>query len=420
MLELARQHRPGRLLRAAAHHRRLEQLPEVQQPARSTRCSSRRATEVDQNKRKDLYDQAAKMIVDDVSYLYLYNPDVVQAWAPGPEGLQDPRRPGDQLRGRDAALTRYLLRRAGQSRRRADRGERSSCSPWSTSSPATRCGWRWAPASTQGTYDALRHRDRPGPAAARSSTFTWAGHALTGDLGVSFRSGEPVTALIARAAAGHADARVRRDRGRPGDRRSRWASLSALHPRSPIDRVATVISQIGISVPDFWLAIVLILVFAGTLGWLPVGRLRAADEDPLGWLQRLLLPAVAAGVVSGSVITRFVRSSVLEALGAGPRPDGAGEGAAARGRCSAGTCCATRCCRWSRSPASSWPTCCRGWSSWRSSSPGRGSGSCPCRRCRPATTRCCRARSCCSRVVFLVINLVVDLLYTGIDPRIRR
>jgi peptide/nickel transport system substrate-binding protein len=44
------------------------------------------STEVDQDARKDLYDQAAKMIVDDVSYLYLYNPDVVQAWAPGLKG----------------------------------------------------------------------------------------------------------------------------------------------------------------------------------------------------------------------------------------------------------------------------------------------------------------------------------------------
>jgi peptide/nickel transport system substrate-binding protein len=46
------------------------------------------ASEVDRDKRKDLYDQAAKIIVDDVSYLYLYNPDVVQAWAPGLQGYQ--------------------------------------------------------------------------------------------------------------------------------------------------------------------------------------------------------------------------------------------------------------------------------------------------------------------------------------------
>lgn len=46
------------------------------------------ATEQDRDKRKSLYDQAAKMIVDDVSYLYLYNPQVVQAWAPGLKGYQ--------------------------------------------------------------------------------------------------------------------------------------------------------------------------------------------------------------------------------------------------------------------------------------------------------------------------------------------
>ncbi|TQN38092.1 peptide/nickel transport system substrate-binding protein [Blastococcus colisei] len=46
------------------------------------------ATETDEDARKELYDQAAKLIVDDVSYLYLYNPDVVQAWVPGLEGYQ--------------------------------------------------------------------------------------------------------------------------------------------------------------------------------------------------------------------------------------------------------------------------------------------------------------------------------------------
>ena len=44
------------------------------------------ATETDQDARKQVYDQAAQIIVDDVSYLYLYNPDVVHAWAPGLSG----------------------------------------------------------------------------------------------------------------------------------------------------------------------------------------------------------------------------------------------------------------------------------------------------------------------------------------------
>ena len=46
------------------------------------------ATETDEDARKEIYDQAAQIIVDDVSYLYLYNPDVVQAWAPGLTGYQ--------------------------------------------------------------------------------------------------------------------------------------------------------------------------------------------------------------------------------------------------------------------------------------------------------------------------------------------
>jgi peptide/nickel transport system permease protein len=162
-------------------------------------------------------------------------------------------------------------------------------------------------------YDALRERnglDLP----LVEQYFVWAGNALTGDLGVSFRSGEPVTALIAERL--------------PATLTLAFAAivlalliaiplgtLSALRPRSVTDRFATVVSQIGISVPDFWLAIVLILVFAGTLGWLPSGGYVPLTENPVEWLQRLILPAIAVGVVSGSVITRFVRSSVLEALG---------------------------------------------------------------------------------------------------------
>ncbi|WP_409330144.1 ABC transporter permease [Trujillonella humicola] len=167
---------------------------------------------------------------------------------------------------------------------------------------------------SQETYDALRERsglDLP----LVQQYFRWAGNALTGDLGVSFRSGQPVTGLILErlpatlALAGTAIL-VALLIAIP------LGTVSALRPRSLVDRVATVISQFGISVPDFWMAIVLILVFAGTLGWLPSGGYVPLTEDPGEWLRRLIMPAVVTGVVSGSVITRFVRSSVLEALGA--------------------------------------------------------------------------------------------------------
>ena len=166
---------------------------------------------------------------------------------------------------------------------------------------------------SQETYLALRHRDGLDLPLVQQY-LQWAGRAVTGDLGVSFRSGEPVTGLItsrlpATLTLALAAIVVALVIALP------LGTLSALHPRSLIDRFASVISQIGISVPDFWLSIVLILVFAGTLGWLPSGGYAPLFGDPVGWLQRLILPAIAAGVVSGSVITRFVRSSVLEALG---------------------------------------------------------------------------------------------------------
>jgi peptide/nickel transport system permease protein len=165
----------------------------------------------------------------------------------------------------------------------------------------------------QETYDALLERsglDQP----LVQQFFTWAGNALGGDLGVSFRSGDTVTELIlerlpATITLALASLVVALLIAIP------LGTLSALRPRTFVDRVATVFSQFGISVPDFWMGIVLILVFAGTLGWLPSGGYVPLSEDPLGWARRLVLPAVVTGVVSGSVITRFVRSSVLEALG---------------------------------------------------------------------------------------------------------
>jgi peptide/nickel transport system permease protein len=170
-------------------------------------------------------------------------------------------------------------------------------------------GTRYTPEA----YEALRHRnglDLP----LVQQYLRWLGRAVTGDLGVSFRSGQPVAGIIAERL--------------PATLTLALAAivlalliavplgtLSALHPRSVVDRIATVLSQFGISVPDFWMAIMLILVFAGTLRWLPSGGYVSPFDDVGGWLAHLVLPAVAVGIVSGSVITRFVRSSVLEALG---------------------------------------------------------------------------------------------------------
>ncbi|MCI2237859.1 ABC transporter permease [Paenibacillus sp. TRM 82003] len=166
----------------------------------------------------------------------------------------------------------------------------------------------------QETYEALRERaglDQP----LVVQYLQWISSAVTGDLGVSFRSGEPVTALIlerlpATLSLAGASILVALLIAVP------LGTASALRPRSVVDAAGTVLSQIGISVPEFWMGIMLILLFAGTLGWFPAGGYVPLSEDPLQWARSLVLPAVTTGLVSGSVLTRFTRSSVLEALGA--------------------------------------------------------------------------------------------------------
>ena len=165
----------------------------------------------------------------------------------------------------------------------------------------------------QDTYDALRARaglDQP----LLTQYVDWLGRALSGDLGVSFRSGEPVTDLIlerlpATVSLALGAIVVALLIALP------LGLISALRPRSGVDYVATFVSQAGISIPDFWLAIMGILFFAATLGWLPSGGYTPLTEDPVEWFRHLVMPAVTVGVVSGSVLTRFVRSSALEALG---------------------------------------------------------------------------------------------------------
>ncbi|HSJ19656.1 MAG TPA: ABC transporter permease [Nocardioidaceae bacterium] len=164
----------------------------------------------------------------------------------------------------------------------------------------------------QETYDALRERaglDRP----LLVQYFAYLGNALTGDLGVSFRSGQPVTqtllerlpATLSLAAGALLIALLIA---------IPLGLVSAVRSGKVSDYFATVFSQIGVSVPDFWMAILLILLFTTTLGWLPPSGYVPFTESPLGWLEHIAMPALTVGVVSGSILTRFVRSSVLESM----------------------------------------------------------------------------------------------------------
>jgi peptide/nickel transport system permease protein len=143
----------------------------------------------------------------------------------------------------------------------------------------------------------------------------WLGSALTGDLGVSFRTGQPVTAILldrlpATALLAVGALLIGLIVALPA------GILSAVRQGKAVDYLANGFAQIGVSVPDFWYGILLILVFAATLGWLPPGGYVPILDDPVEGLRRLLLPAITAGVVTGAILTRFVRSSVLESLNA--------------------------------------------------------------------------------------------------------
>ena len=141
----------------------------------------------------------------------------------------------------------------------------------------------------------------------------WLGRALTGDLGVSFRTGQPVMAAItarlpATVTLAIAAIVVALLMGIP------LGMISAVRQGRVSDYLATAVSQVGVSIPDFWFGIIAIMLFAVQLRWLPPSGYVPLTEDPLGWLQRLVLPAITAGVVTGAILTRFTRSAVLEAM----------------------------------------------------------------------------------------------------------
>lgn len=92
--------------------------------------------------------------------------------------------------------------------------------------------------------------------------------------------------------------------------------LAAVRRGKPADYVGNAFGLIGLSVPNFWLGLMLILVFAVQLGWLPASGYVPFARDPLGNLERMLLPAIVLGTGLAAVLMRQMRSSMLETLDA--------------------------------------------------------------------------------------------------------
>lgn len=91
--------------------------------------------------------------------------------------------------------------------------------------------------------------------------------------------------------------------------------FAALRPQSIADHAINLLCFAGISVPPFWLALLLIMLFAVTLGWLPAGGVATVGVGGvLDWLRHLVLPVATLTLASVAGYTRFVRASVIEAL----------------------------------------------------------------------------------------------------------
>jgi peptide/nickel transport system permease protein len=151
--------------------------------------------------------------------------------------------------------------------------------------------------------------DRPLPA----QYLSWVGSVVRGELGVSLRHKRPVIDLIVErlpvtlALAGLA-LLIATAIGLP-------LGVEAARRRNTMaDYAALGFSEIGQSVPSFWLGILMILAFSLQLGWLPSGGFVPWSESFWQAVRHLIMPSVALGLVLAATIVRMERSSVLEVL----------------------------------------------------------------------------------------------------------
>jgi peptide/nickel transport system permease protein len=155
--------------------------------------------------------------------------------------------------------------------------------------------------------------DRPAPVRYA----LWLGRALTGDLGTSIASGRPVTAevmsavkntlLLAVIAAGFGVFAGCVLGALAGYRHGSW-----------IDRAASALSVVGVSIPHYWLGLVLTIVFSIWLGWFPAMGAGPGGSAEWAWdyehMRHLVLPALTLSVVPMGIITRTVRALVADML----------------------------------------------------------------------------------------------------------
>lgn len=91
-------------------------------------------------------------------------------------------------------------------------------------------------------------------------------------------------------------------------------TYSATNAKKVRGGVIDVFSQIGVAIPAFWAALLLVLVFAVRLGWLPTGGYVPLTEDPIECLRSIILPVLALSMGVTAVFTRYVRTAMIDVL----------------------------------------------------------------------------------------------------------
>jgi len=91
-------------------------------------------------------------------------------------------------------------------------------------------------------------------------------------------------------------------------------AIAAYRHTRPADTLITSLATVLGAIPNFWLATLLVLVFALKLRWLPAGGYTPFLEDPVKNLQRMILPALSLGIVSSALLLRIMRASMIEVL----------------------------------------------------------------------------------------------------------
>ena len=143
--------------------------------------------------------------------------------------------------------------------------------------------------------------------------WNWVSGILTGDLGLSYAYSTPVSELVLERLAVTVPLALMAMAITTALALVAGVYAASRHNRAG-DTGLMALTQLGIAIPNFWFAILLILLFSVQLGWFSAGGFPGWDEGVLPGLKALLLPAVSLAVVQSAILARITRSAVLEVL----------------------------------------------------------------------------------------------------------